>query len=121
MTQSGEILFVPLQRLPLTEREGEELAPLLKAHLNLPLRFQPGTAGYGFQSNGRSFIVVEDWREEGRIATVYLKVKAGVSGLRAASVNGHTPLKVSREEDEWAIEVPLRPGDAELICLEEVK
>ncbi len=121
VTLNGTMLFVPLQRLPLTEREGEELAPILKAHLDLPLRFPSGTAGYGFRSNGRSFIVVEDWREEGRTVTVTLKAKAGVKELRAASVNEHAPLKVSREGGEWAIEIPLRPGDAELICLEEVK
>ena len=121
VTVRGATLFVPLGPLPLTESEGRELAPLLKAHLDLPLRFEPGSAGYGFRSGGRSFVVVEDWREEGRRATVYLKAAAGVRGLRAASVNEHEPLKVSRKGGEWAIEVPLRPGDAELICVEEIK
>jgi len=120
VTASGPMLFIPLKRLPLTEAEGRELAPLLKEHLQLPLRFPVGTAGYGFRSSGRSFIVVEDWREEGRVATVYLKAAPGAKGVRAASVNEHLPLKVSREGSEWAIEIPLRPGDAELICLEEI-
>lgn len=121
MTAFGTTLFIPIERLPLNAREGQILAPLVKSHLQMPISFPVGSAGYGFKSNGRAFLVVEDWREVGRIETIRLRASRGATQLRAASVNDHTPLQVKREGDEWLIEVPLRPGDAQLICLEETK
>ena len=39
----------------------------------------------------------------------------------AVDVNDHRPLAVRRDGADWVIELPLRPGDAALVCVEEVR
>jgi hypothetical protein len=83
----------------------------------LPLEFPAGAAGYGFTSQGLRYVVVEDWREQGR--TVSVRVRAAGRSAHAVDVNDNRPLTLQRAGDWWVIEAPLRPGDASLICIQE--
>lgn len=112
-------LLIPLAAENLTGAEARTIAPLLQDALQLPITFPQGTAGYGFVSNGRRFIVVEDWREEGRTVILRLRVTPGMNSLHAASTNDHRALITRRAGADWLIEVPLRPGDGELVAVEE--
>jgi len=40
--------------------------------------------------------------------------------LRAADTNDHRALITKRDGADWTIELPLRPGDAALVALEEL-
>ncbi|MDQ3812744.1 MAG: hypothetical protein M3347_02190, partial [Armatimonadota bacterium] len=115
--QNGNRIFVPIFAKDLTAEQGRLLAPLLRDKLGVPLQFPAGTAGYGFVSNGRRFIVLEDWREEGRI--VPLRVRSNAANLRAINVNEHTALTTRRDGQDWIIDVPLRSGDGVLVAVEE--
>lgn len=117
---SGGCLLVPVAADALTAREANRLAPLLIEFLRLPLRFPAGTCGYGFASNGRKFVVVEDWREEGRMVELRVAAREGIPTLHAAEATDHRPLEVRRDKEFWIIRVPLRPGDAALVAIEEV-
>ena len=119
VTEHDGRLFVPVAPDRLGAGEWSALFPALHRTLRLPIRFPPGTAGYGFTSAGRRWIVVEDWREEGRIATVRLRAQAGARTARAVGINEHRALAVRRDGDDWAIDVPLRPGDGELVAVQE--
>ena len=116
----GGYLFVPLAATQLTGADARALAPLLRERLALPIAFPAGTSGYGFTSNGRGFIVVEDWLEQGRTVAVRLRAKPGAKELRAADANDHRPLTAQRDGADWLIELPLRPGDAALVAFEEL-
>jgi hypothetical protein len=83
------------------------------------LEFPEGTAGYGFVRGKQRFIVVEDWREEGRDLAIRLRATPGASAASGVNVNDHVPLAVSREGDDWIIHFPTRPGDGTLLCIEE--
>jgi hypothetical protein len=97
-------------------------APFIMDALALPIKFAKGITGYGFTSNGRKFVVMEDWREEGRTTVLrYTPSSPDVTRLQAIDVNEHTPLEVRRAGDYFEISVPTRPGDGTLVCIEEVK
>ncbi len=116
----GGCLFIPLASTQLTAADARALAPLLRERLALPITYPAGTSGYGFTSNGRGFIVVEDWLEQGRTVSVRLRAKSGATGLHAADANDHRPLTAKRDGADWLIEIPLRPGDAALVAFEEL-
>jgi hypothetical protein len=98
------------------------LAPFIMDALMLPIKFDKGITGYGFTSNGRKFVVMEDWREEGRVSVLrYTPTSPDITKLQAVDVNDHTPLEVKKADKYFDITVPTRPGDGTLICVEEVK
>jgi hypothetical protein len=113
-------VFVPVDVAQLFAAEARGLGPLLRRELDIPIAFPDGTTGYGFTSNGRSFLVVEDWREQGRTVSVRLRAKAGAKQLHAIDANDHRPLSTKREGADWLIQLPLRPGDAALVAFEEL-
>lgn len=114
----GSTLFIPIDANNIDADGMRVLAPLLSTHLRLPIQFPEGTAGYGFTDGGLSYLVVEDWLDEGR--TVAIRVHAGPGkSARAVNVNDHESLPVHRDKDDWVIDLPLRPGDGALIALSE--
>jgi hypothetical protein len=113
-------MFVRFSAAQLTAADAREIARLLREQLEIPITFPAGTTGYGFVSNGRSFIVVEDWLEQGRTVLLRVRAKAGAKELRAADANDHRGLITKRDGADWTIELPLRPGDAALVAFEEL-
>ena len=98
-----------------------ELLPLLaavKQTLASDLELPDGVGGYGFTMGNQSYVVLEDWREQPRTLAVRIKAKAGEAGVLAVNVDDHLPLDVSRDGDDWVIQVPTRPGDGTLICIQ---
>jgi len=90
--------------------------------LQLPLQFPEGSAGYGFTMGNQHYIVVEDWLEKARILSVRYRPKQGVKDIHAVNVNDNRTLTVRRVReggDDWLIDLPTRPGDGSLICVEE--
>jgi hypothetical protein len=95
------------------------LLPGLRDALQLPIRFPKGAAGYGFKMGKTTFIVVEDWLEQGRDVCVSVKATAKAAVARACNVNDHIGIPVRRDSEAWLLNVTLRPGDGVLIALEE--
>jgi hypothetical protein len=112
-------LFVPVTSAGLDSESAIKMAPLLQSALQPPLRLPEGTEGYGFTSNHRAFVLVEDYREEGRVATVRYRADAKATAVYAVDVNDHRSLPVRRDGPDWCIDVALRPGDGALIAIEE--
>lgn len=111
-------LFIPADANAMDADGMRILGPLLVSRLDLPVRFPEGTAGYGFTDGNLSFIVVEDWLDEGRSVAVRVHAGAGKSA-RAVNVNDHESLVVHRDKSDWVIDLPLKPGDGALIALSE--
>jgi len=116
----GNALFVPIAADDLSVTESKTIAPLLKTALRQSIVFPPGTEGYGFVSNGENIVLVEDWRETGRVAPLRWHADPSVTAIHAASVNDSAPLSVHRDGADWVIDVPIRPGDGTLVAIEEV-
>ena len=115
---SGNNLFVPLSAETMQQEQVDSIASMLLEKLDIPIHFDAGSTGYGFTSNGREFIELEDWREEAR--PLHLRVHSnGGSSAVAVEVNDSVPLPVKKDGDDWVIDVPTRPGDGNLICLQE--
>ncbi len=95
------------------------LAPLMQVALQMPLQFSAGCQGYGFVCQGKKFVVLEDWKEEGRVATLRVRAGTAANSAHAVDTNDHTTLVVRRDGPDWVIEVPMRPGDGALVCVEE--
>jgi hypothetical protein len=114
---SGGTCFMSIPLETLTASEVRTLAPMLMKQLDVPIEFPGGTAGYGFTSQGLKYIVLEDWLEQGRLVTVKLRASAGSAS--AVDINDHRELVVHRDGPDWAIDVPMRPGDGTLIAVQE--
>jgi hypothetical protein len=112
----GNFLYIPLQAINLTSPGAQQLAPILQKWLDLPITYPEGTMGYGFTSGKQEFIEVEDYLEKGR--TVTLRVKATSDSVHAIELNDHEPLTVTRDGTDWLIQLPLRPGDGDVVVLE---
>jgi hypothetical protein len=112
-------LLIPGPAAAFTSLAAIDLAPRLHTLWQLPIRFPAGTSGYGFTSQGLRYIVLEDWREEGRTVQLRLLASPGSRTAQAADVNDNRTLAVSRDGDWWVIDTPLRPGDGSLICVKE--
>jgi hypothetical protein len=65
------------------------------------------------------FIILEDWREEGREVTLRVQAHTAAKSASACDVNEHAALSVRADGPLWAITVPLRPGDGTIIALTE--
>ena len=103
----------------LSQEAVSRLASTLHQALRLPIIFPPGTAGYGFLMGNIKFIVLEDWKEEGREVVLRVEARPSAKLANACDVNEHVGLNVHVEGDSWAITVPLRPGDGTVIALME--
>jgi hypothetical protein len=103
----------------MTSSQAEQYASRLRKSLDVPLTFSQGVCGYGFIMSGMKFLVVEEWRNQGHIAEVRLRATEGKNDVHACGVNDHLPLAVRRDGEDWIIEVPLRPGDGQLVALRE--
>jgi len=125
----GTVLDRPVQRfgsvllLPVTESELGRVGLVgweerLRSHLQQPLVFAPGTAGYAFFRGSQVLSVVEDWLENPRDVDIRLKKSVLPGQVRAASLNRNVPLEVREEGDFWVAKLPLRNGDADVICWE---
>jgi hypothetical protein len=100
------------------QSQSDSIGSLLVDQLALPIHFETGSTGYGFVSNGRQFVVIEDWREEPR--TLHLRVRAGTGATAVAiGVNDSTHLPIRKDGHDWLIDVPTRPADGNVVCLQE--
>jgi len=95
------------------------LQPVLDRNLQLPIQFPAGTAGYGFTMRGQKYIEVEDWMEQGRTISLRLRTSPSATSAAACEVNDHQTLSVHRDGAYWSIDLPLRPGDGDLVCVQE--
>jgi hypothetical protein len=103
----------------LTHPQALKLAIQLIPALELPLTFSKGFTGYGFRCQDLSLIVVEDWREQARMATVKLRKSAGTRHASAANLNDHSTLRVTDGGAFWEIQAPIRSGDAAMLAVRE--
>jgi hypothetical protein len=103
----------------LSQEAVSRLASTLHNALRLPIIFPPGTAGYGFLMDNIKFIVLEDWKEEGREVVLRVEARPSAKLANACDVNEHIRLNVHAEGGAWAITIPLRPGDGTVIALME--
>ncbi|MDE1178844.1 MAG: hypothetical protein PW789_19895 [Edaphobacter sp.] len=103
----------------LTHPQALELASRLIPALELPLTFSTGFAGYGFRCQDLSMIVLEDWLEQARAATVRLRKSAGAQHASASNLNDHSTLTLTSDGEFWKITVPMRSGDAALLAVRE--
>jgi hypothetical protein len=86
--------------------------------LESPIQFPPGITGYAHYRGKQLFIVLEDRLEQGRVLKLRLKAGAGDIAPNACVMLDHSPVKVTRDQDWWILEVPTRPGDGTLVCVE---
>jgi hypothetical protein len=103
------------------ESRAKAMAAAFQTVLQLPVQFPIGAAGYGFTMGSQHYIVVEDWREEARVLSVRYHPDAPVKSIHAVNINDNRTLAVHRGKDDWLIDLPTRPGDGSLICVEEEK
>jgi hypothetical protein len=102
-----------------SESQARAMAPVFQETLRLPIQFPSGSAGYGFTMGNQHYIVVEDWREEGRVLSVRYRPNPPVKAIHAVNINDNRILAVRKDGDGWLIDLPTRPGDGSLICVEE--
>ena len=119
LTQRPGVSLLPLQASQLTPDSAAKIAAGLHQSLDLQIQFAPGTAGYGFRSGGITYIVVEDWQEQGREIQIQVKSSRSTGPASACDVNEHRPLSITRQGAWWRIDLPIRPGDGTLIAIEE--
>jgi hypothetical protein len=112
--------IIKLDPKSMTSHDAEDLLPRLQELLNVPLAFSKGACGYGFRMSGMQFIVVGEWRNQGHIAQVRLRATGGKIAARACGLNDHSILTVRRDGTDWVIDVPLRPGDGQVVVLSEI-
>jgi hypothetical protein len=62
-------------------------------------------------------VVVEDWQEKAREISV--RIRASGASARAVSLNDHASLPVHREGGDWVVMLPIRPGDGDVVVLEQ--
>jgi hypothetical protein len=120
VVKKGNCLYVPVKPGDMSQEEANNLAPILRQALAQVITFPSGTTGYGFVSNGRNFAVVEDWREEGRVADLRVRADSHAKALLAVDTNDNRPLETTKDGADWVIHLPLRPGDASLVAFKEV-
>jgi len=112
-------LLIEKSAATLTRAEAVAIAAQLQQTLNLVLQFPEGTAGYGFRCQDTSFIVVEDWLEQGRRSELRVMKSRGARSAAACNVNDHRTLTIRDGGDAWLVDLPLRSGDGVLIALKE--
>lgn len=103
----------------LTRPEALRAVDQLRSNLQIPITFPAGTAGYGFRSQGATFVVIEDWLEQARKVELLIEKSPGSMSASACNVNTHERLDVREAGSAWLIEVSLPSGDGLLIVLKE--
>lgn len=121
ITATSTTLLIPGGYAGLSDADARLLTPLLQTICDLPIVFPDGAAGYGFTMRGDSFIEIEDWLEQGRTVSIRLRASASARTARACELNDHRPLPIRRDGPDWIIDLPLRPGGADLVCIREEK
>ncbi|MBY0360171.1 MAG: hypothetical protein K2W82_19370 [Candidatus Obscuribacterales bacterium] len=119
VTVQNETVMITGPADTLTWEELQSLGPVIHKGLNNPIKFPAGTSGYGFYLNNIICVVVEDWLEQGREVVVRLKASPSAKTAKACDLNDHQSLLVSKEGQYWSVALPLRPGDGNVICLQE--
>ena len=119
LLQRQGVTSLPLQASALAPDTAAEISGVLHQALDLPIVFPAGTAGYGFRSGGVTYVVVEDWQEQGREIQVQVKASRSTGSAAACDVNEHRPLGITRQGAWWHIDLPIRPGDGVLIAVKE--
>jgi hypothetical protein len=117
LLEHGNLLYLPLRSDQLTPAMSVLLAPTLQRWLKMPVVLPEGTLGYAFVSGGRSMIVLEDWQEKARMLS--LRMRANGTRAHAVSLNDHNSLAIHREGPDWVVDVPIRPGDGEVVVIQE--
>ena len=112
-------LLIPGSITAFSASAAQALAPRLHRALRLPITYPAGTAGYGFTMQGKSFVEIEDWMEQGRVVSLRLRARRTARTARACEINDHQTLPVHRDGADWVISLPLRPGDGDVVCVEE--
>lgn len=116
----GPNMLIGRTALGLTREEAQALSPIIREHLRQRFTLR-GATGYGFTSNGRRMIVVEDWREDGGPIEVVYRCDPATRAVRAVNLNDHTPLEGGAVHDgQCVFAVPAAPGDGVLIAVEEL-
>ncbi|RMD81506.1 MAG: hypothetical protein D6820_05040, partial [Lentisphaerae bacterium] len=87
-----QTVFVPVSARQMSPAQARSVSEILKQVLAVPITFPRGTAGYGFVSSGRHFIVIEDWQDTGRHVELQYRPQEKIEHLRAVNINDHTPL-----------------------------
>jgi len=49
-----------------------------------------------------------------------LRAREGKSQAWACGLNDHLPLAVHRDGADWVVEIPMRPGDGQVVALREL-
>src|SRR6185312_16676578 len=78
----------------LSHQGAARLAATLQQALHLPIVFPPGTTGYGFLMGTTKFIILEDWKEDGRETVLLVEAHPSSKSARACDVNEHRKLDV---------------------------
>ncbi len=79
-----------------------------------PVLFERGTAGYGFEAEGMTFLVIEELTGKGRLASIGLRTED--RGPRhCVDLNTNEPLSSRYDGSYLWIDVPLRPSGATLV------
>jgi hypothetical protein len=114
-----ETLLIEIRCSSLTRIAIEQSATQLRGFLKQAVLFPPGTAGYGFRSQGVAYFVLEDWLEKTRPVDMLIAKSADARSATACSVNRHAQLQVTDAGAHWSVRLRLQSGDGELIALEE--
>lgn len=112
-------LLIPGGYEDLSDDDARVLAPLLAKILALPVTYPEGTEGYAFKCQGDSMIEIEDWMDHGRTVPIRLRASSGAQTAQACELDDHQTLPVHRDGPDWIIDLPLRPGDGDLVCVRE--
>jgi hypothetical protein len=112
--------LIQLDPRKMTASDAEQLVARLHKLLDIPLAFGRGICGYGFTMSETQFVVVGEWRNEGRMVEIRLRAREGKSQAWACGLNDHLPLAVHRDGADWVVEIPMRPGDGQVVALREL-
>jgi hypothetical protein len=122
-TSAKELLrsatVLPVDASSLTAVQADELYATMRTAGDLTITFAPGTGGYGCMSGGAMFVVVEDWREQGRSLQLRVRRTTDAPSATAVNLNEHVALPIRPDGRDWVVDVPTRPGDGTFVMIRE--
>ncbi len=118
IVRNGKTLFYPLKFAEYTSENLNQAQNDLIEVLDSPLQLPTGVTGYAHYRGKQLFIVLEDRLEKGRVLDVRLRASADGKAPTACLMVDHSPIKVTRDGNGWKLEVPTRPGDGNVVCVE---